>query len=139
MSTQHDIVTRLRGLPTAAISDALDQAGIEGAVQGLAPLSDGFRAAGPAFTVLYVPVDDHAGGTVGDFLDIRTTTGLAAWLLEEAQVAVVPGEAFDAPGRLRLCFAVDDPTLETALTRLTAALHALASDSARPLVTTGRR
>ena len=69
MSTQHDIVTRLRGLPTAAISDALDQAGIEGAVQGLAPLSDGFRAAGPAFTVLYVPVDDHAGGTVGDFLD----------------------------------------------------------------------
>ena len=70
---------------------------------------------------------------------IGTTTGLAAWLLEQAQVAVVPGEAFDAPGRLRLCFAVDDPTLGTALTRLTAALRALASDSARPLVTTGRR
>jgi hypothetical protein len=30
--TRHDIVTRLRELPTAAISDALDQAGIEGAV-----------------------------------------------------------------------------------------------------------
>ena len=69
MSTQQDIVTRLRGLPTAAISDALDQAGIEGAVGGLAPLSDGFRAAGPAFTVRYALVDDHVGGTVGDFLD----------------------------------------------------------------------
>ena len=68
-NTQQDIVPRLRGLPTAAISDALDQAGIEGALHGLAPLSDGFRAAGPAFTVRYAPIDDTAGGTVGDFLD----------------------------------------------------------------------
>ena len=56
---------------------------------------------------------------------IRTTAQLAAWLLKEAQVAVVPGEAFEAPGRLRLCFAVDDPTLDAALARLTAALQAL--------------
>jgi regulator of RNase E activity RraA len=68
-STPHDIVTRLRGLPTAAISDALDRAGIPGAVHGLAPLSDEFRAAGPAFTVRYAPVDGTGGGTVGDFLD----------------------------------------------------------------------
>jgi regulator of RNase E activity RraA len=32
------------------------------------PLSDGFRAAGPAFTVRYAPAGG-AGGTVGDFLD----------------------------------------------------------------------
>ena len=50
-----EVVTRLRGLPTAAISDALDHAGIEGAVHGLVPLSDDFRAAGPAFTVRYAP------------------------------------------------------------------------------------
>jgi len=68
-SAQHDIAARLRQLPTAAISDALDQAGIEGAVGGLAPLSDDFRAVGPAFTVRYGPIDDTAGGTVGDFLD----------------------------------------------------------------------
>jgi regulator of RNase E activity RraA len=67
--TKQDIVTRLRGLPTAAISDALDRAGIEGAVHGLVPLSDDFRAAGPAFTVRYAPLDGTAGGTVGDFLD----------------------------------------------------------------------
>ncbi len=53
--TQHDIVTRLRELPTAAISDALDQAGIEGALHGLVPLSNDFRAVGPAFTVRYAP------------------------------------------------------------------------------------
>ena len=68
-STKQEIVTRLRSLPTAAISDALDRAGIEGAVHGLAPLSNGFRAAGPAFTVRYAPLDGTTGGTVGDFLD----------------------------------------------------------------------
>jgi 4-hydroxy-4-methyl-2-oxoglutarate aldolase len=63
------IVHRLHGLPTAAISDALDRAGIEGALHGIAPLVDGFRAVGPAFTVRYTPIDDSATGTVGDFLD----------------------------------------------------------------------
>lgn len=69
MAAQHDVVARLTGLPTAAISDALDQAGIEGTVHGLVPLSDGFRAVGPAFTVRYAPIGDTVGGTVGDFLD----------------------------------------------------------------------
>jgi 4-hydroxy-4-methyl-2-oxoglutarate aldolase len=67
--TTQDIVTRLRGLPTAAISDALDRAGIEGAVHGLVALSDDFRAVGAAFTVRYAPLDGTADGTVGDFLD----------------------------------------------------------------------
>jgi regulator of RNase E activity RraA len=62
------VVGRLRKLPTAAISDALDREGIPGAVEGLAPLSNDFRAAGPAFTIRYAPADS-AGGTVGDFLD----------------------------------------------------------------------
>jgi len=68
-TAQLQIVARLRGLPTAAISDALDRAGIEGAVGGLAPLSDDFRAVGPAFTVRYAPIGGADGGTVGDFLD----------------------------------------------------------------------
>jgi len=62
------VVGRLRKLPTAAISDALDREGIPGALEGLAPLSNDFRAAGPAFTIRYGQVD-CAGGTVGDFLD----------------------------------------------------------------------
>ena len=68
-SAQNQIVDRLRELPTAAISDALDRAGIPGALQGLSPLSNDFRAMGPAFTVRYAPIDDTDGGTVGDFLD----------------------------------------------------------------------
>ena len=68
-TTQREIATRLCDLPTAAISDALDRAGIEGALQGIAPLSNDFRAVGPAFTVRYAPIDDTGGGTVGDFLD----------------------------------------------------------------------
>ena len=47
-----------------------------------------------------------------------TTVELATWLLEDAGVAVVPGEAFDAPGHLRLCFAVSPDTLDTAAARL---------------------
>jgi regulator of RNase E activity RraA len=65
---EHAVLGRLRTLQTAAISDALDREGIPGAVDGLAPLADDFRAAGPAFTVRYGPAD-AAGGTVGDFLD----------------------------------------------------------------------
>ena len=61
---------------------------------------------------------------------IRTTAELAAWLLDEAHVAVVPGEAFDAPGRLRLSFAVDDDRLDEALERLTAALASLDTTAA---------
>ncbi|MEU0841404.1 RraA family protein [Streptomyces sp. NPDC005962] len=64
-----DFVVRLRALPTAAISDALDRTGIEGALHGLSPLSNDFRAVGPAFTVRYAPVDESSDGTVGDFLD----------------------------------------------------------------------
>ncbi|MDX3387989.1 RraA family protein [Streptomyces niveiscabiei] len=64
-----DVVARLRALPTAAISDALDRAGIEGALHGLSPLSNDFRAVGPAFTVRYAAVDAAGPGTVGDFLD----------------------------------------------------------------------
>ncbi len=47
-----------------------------------------------------------------------TTVELAGRLLEDAGVAVVPGEAFDAPGHLRLCFAVSPDTLDTATARL---------------------
>ena len=68
-NTQQEIVARLRKLPTAAVSDALDQAGIEGALHGVAPLSDDFRAVGPAFTARYAPIDGTVGDTVGYFLD----------------------------------------------------------------------
>lgn len=57
---------------------------------------------------------------------ITSSAELATWLLDEARVATVPGEFFDAPGRLRMCFAVDDHTLDTAIERLSRALSTLA-------------
>lgn len=56
-----------------------------------------------------------------------TATDLADWLLDTAHVAVVPGGAFGAPDRLRLCFAVDDSTISVALERIRAALESVPS------------
>jgi 4-hydroxy-4-methyl-2-oxoglutarate aldolase len=62
------VVARLAALPTASISDALDSLGVHGTLHRIAPLTDDFRAAGPAFTVQYEPART-ARGSVGDFLD----------------------------------------------------------------------
>ncbi len=47
---------------------------------------------------------------------------LAEWLLEHAQVAVVPGSAFGAPGHLRLSFATSMEVLQEAVKRIRSAL-----------------
>ena len=48
----------------------------------------------------------------------RNTVELAAVLLDEAKVAIVPGEAFGAPGYARLAFAVSDGDIEEGLQRI---------------------
>jgi 4-hydroxy-4-methyl-2-oxoglutarate aldolase len=53
---------------TATVSDALDRLGRPGSMLGLAPLSDGARLCGLAFTVRYVTAGSPPG-TVGDYLD----------------------------------------------------------------------
>lgn len=45
--TEHAVLNRLRELPTAAISAALDREGIAGDLDGIGPLPDGFPVAGP--------------------------------------------------------------------------------------------
>jgi len=57
------------------------------------------------------------GGTA-----IDSSAELAAALLEHADVAVVPGEAFGSPGHLRLSYAVADEDLEIGLGRMVALL-----------------
>ena len=47
-----------------------------------------------------------------------TTMELAGLLLEKANVAIVPGEAFGAPGYARLSFALSDDDLVEGLTRI---------------------
>jgi aspartate/methionine/tyrosine aminotransferase len=49
---------------------------------------------------------------------VTTTTELAEVLLDEVRVAIVPGEAFGAPGYARLSFALGDDDLVEGITRL---------------------
>ncbi len=58
----------------------------------------------------------HLGGRFADDLS------LAAHVLETAEVAIVPGEAFGAPGHARLSYALSDTDLERGLLRLASAL-----------------
>ncbi len=55
---------------------------------------------------------DH-GGTL-----IDSSADLAEYILDTAEVAVVPGEAFGAPGYLRLSYALGDDDIVEGITRL---------------------
>jgi aspartate aminotransferase len=60
-------------------------------------------------------------------MDVTLTddTAIAAWLLDAAHVAVVPGAAFGAPGHLRLSYAVSVETIDEAIARLRGAVESL--------------
>jgi aspartate aminotransferase len=63
----------------------------------------------------------NLAGLLGTDLSGRraaTTVELADILLDEAKVAVVPGEAFGAPGYARLSFALGDDDLGEGLGRM---------------------
>lgn len=62
------LLDRFSALGTATVSDALDKLKRPGSLLGLAPLADGQRMVGRAFTVRYVSAQVPAG-TVGDFID----------------------------------------------------------------------
>ncbi len=64
-------------------------------------------------------------GVIGRTLagrEITSTLDLAEVLLDEAKVAIVPGEAFGAPGYARLSFALADADLEEGVARIAAFL-----------------
>jgi aspartate aminotransferase len=63
---------------------------------------------------------ERAGG-------LRTSADLAEHLLESAHVATVPGEAFEAPGYLRLSYATGMDRIEQGLDRIAQALGSLAA------------
>ena len=57
-----------------------------------------------------------------DIIDAPTDIAFSEYLLESADVAVVPGSAFGAEGYIRLSFATSQANLEKALKRIVAAL-----------------
>ncbi|TVR05211.1 MAG: pyridoxal phosphate-dependent aminotransferase [Deltaproteobacteria bacterium] len=65
------------------------------------------------------------GRRTDDGTVIADDMSLAAWLLDRAQVAVVPGSAFGAPGFLRLSYATHDDNIEKGIQRLAQAAQYL--------------
>ncbi|MEV4439214.1 pyridoxal phosphate-dependent aminotransferase [Streptomyces sp. NPDC049577] len=83
---------------------------------------DGVRCPEPdgAFYV-YASVKDLLGKEIRG-RRVGTAAGLAGLLLDEAEVAVVPGEAFGTPGYLRLSYALSDEDLVAGVERIHAVL-----------------
>ena len=73
---------------------------------------------------VYPDVTSFFGMKWGDQV-IENATDLCMLLLNEAHVAMVPGEAFGTPGHIRLSYAASNEELETAMSRLKQALTSL--------------
>lgn len=54
-----------------------------------------------------------------------TSAALADGILEEAGVAVVPGESFGTPGHLRLSYAVGEDEIERGVTQIASLIERL--------------
>jgi len=81
------------------------------------------RTPGGAFYVF-----PNIGALIGKRVGERTISGsddLAAYLLEEAQVAVVPGSGFGADGYIRLSYATSQSQISKGLDRMEASLRKL--------------
>jgi aspartate aminotransferase len=85
------------------------------------------RPAG-AFYMLVDVGDLLSGVAAGGF---RTSAEFAQALLDEARVAVTPGEAFDAPGFIRISYATSMELLREGSARLLDFVRAHAGDARR--------
>ncbi len=83
-----------------------------------------FAEPGGAFYVFF-DVSKHFGKRLGASQRVaETATDFCTQLLEDAHVALVTGDAFGAPGYVRLSFATDDATLNAGIDRIKAFLGA---------------
>ena len=56
---------------------------------------------------------------------IKNADDLCMWLLNKAHVGLVPGEAFGAPGYIRISYATSDERLKEAARRIKEAVYLL--------------
>ncbi len=78
---------------------------------------------GGAFYV-FPNVSEYFGKEI-DGMRIRDSYALAFYLLEKAHVAIVPGDAFGAPGFIRISYATSMENIENGMERITEALSRL--------------
>ena len=74
--------------------------------------SDGTFYSFPSFKTVIERIDS-----------VEDDVQLSQYLLEKAEVALVPGTAFGAPDHVRLSYATDMKSLETALSRISDAIR----------------
>lgn len=79
---------------------------------------DGVRIAEPGGAFYAYPSFEGVLGRNIGGTQIDSTLDLAAALLEESKVAIVPGEAFGAGGAARLSFALGDDDLGEGVQRI---------------------
>ncbi len=119
----------------ANVSQVAALAAVSGDLEAVARMRAAFERRGrtmhrllsaiPGVTVMEPQGAFYAFPNLSAYLgrDLRGTTPtstveLCGVLLDEAKVAVVPGEAFDAPGYARLSFALGDDDLAEGCTRI---------------------
>ncbi len=78
---------------------------------------------GGAFYV-FPNVEEYLGKEI-DGMRIRDSFSMAFYLLEKARVAIVPGDAFGAPGFIRISYATSMENIEKGMERITEALSRL--------------
>lgn len=92
-------------------------------VLGLLESMDGVKVNDPEGAFYFFPdVTSFFGKKAGDRM-IDNATDLSMYLLEEANVAVVTGEAFGDPNCIRISYATDEETLKEAMRRIDQALQ----------------
>ncbi|MCX6302067.1 MAG: pyridoxal phosphate-dependent aminotransferase [Bacteroidia bacterium] len=85
----------------------------------------GFKLRIPQGAFYVMPDIGYYLGKSDGIKKIKTSDDLALWLLENAHVAVVGGDAFGAPSCIRISYATSDELLVEAVKRIKAALEKL--------------
>ena len=70
---------------------------------------------------IYPDVSEITNGKIIE--NVNSSYDLCNWLLEELNIAFVPGEAFGTPGFIRCSYALSDEDLQEGLSRLTKSLN----------------
>jgi len=86
---------------------------------------NGIRCHEPRGAFYLFPNIQHFIGKKAKSRIMQTSSAIADYLLSEHGVAIVQGEAFGAPGHIRISFAVDQKTLEKGLNRIKKGLEQL--------------